>query len=539
MEERYTIAGLIRAHAAEQPDDVMFVDGDERQTWDEHYRRACQVARALEAEGLGLGDRVAFLDRNGTVHFEVLFGCALLGAVNVPLNWRLAAAEIAQIVADSRTEVLVVHPDYARLLEHMDDGLPTVRRIVVIGDPKEGADAGGATDAGRRVGYEDWLDAQPASAPGHVGPPEEVSVQFYTSGTTGLPKGVMLTNSNLATALHDAVGTFNIDDTTVSLIAMPLFHIGGSGWALCGMSRGGKSVILRDVDPNEVLRLIETERVTATFVVPAVLMFLLVTPGVEDRDYSSLRDVFYGAAPIAEDVLINCMRVFKCRFTQLYGMTETPGTIAALRAEDHDPGGPRHHLLRSAGTPLPGVELRIVVPDTNDEEAGVGHVGEIWARSPYNMAGYWENPAETATTIRDGWLHTGDAGYIDADGYLFLHDRIKDMVVTGGENVYPTEVENVILSDPRVADAAVIGVPDEKWGEAVKAIVVRASLRRSDGTEPVTERELIALCKKRLAGFKCPKTVEFVESLPRNPTGKVLKKDLRAPYWEGQARHIS
>jgi len=268
MEERYTIAGLIRAHAAEQPDDVMFVDGDERQTWDEHYRRACQVARALEAEGLGLGDRVAFLDRNGTVHFEVLFGCALLGAVNVPLNWRLAAAEIAQIVADSRTEVLVVHPDYAGLLEHMDDGLPTVRRIVVIGDPKEGADAGGATDAGRRVGYEDWLDAQPASDPGHVGPPEEVSVQFYTSGTTGLPKGVMLTNSNLATALHDAVGTFNIDDTTVSLIAMPLFHIGGSGWALCGMSRGGKSVILRDVDPNEVLRLIETERITATFVVP-------------------------------------------------------------------------------------------------------------------------------------------------------------------------------------------------------------------------------------------------------------------------------
>ncbi len=229
---------------------------------------------------------------------------------------------------------------------------------------------------------------------------------------------------------------------------MPLFHIGGSGWALCAMSRGGRSIILRDVDPVVLLELIATEHITEMFVVPAVLMVLLATPSLATTDLSSLRLIFYGASPISEDVLVKCMAAFGCGFCQVYGMTETTGAITALPFEDHDPDGPRRGLLRSAGKPHESVELRIVDPDTGSD-AEIGEVGEVWTRSPYNMAGYWGKPDETAATMdADGWLRTGDAGYFDAEGYLYLHDRIKDMIVSGGENIYPAEVENVLLSHP-------------------------------------------------------------------------------------------
>jgi acyl-CoA synthetase (AMP-forming)/AMP-acid ligase II len=325
---------------------------------------------------------------------------------------------------------------------------------------------------------------------------------------------------------------FGIDETTVSLVAMPLFHIGGSGWALTAMSRGGTSVILRDMDPAELLRLVERERITHAFVVPAVLMLLLATPGIEKADLSSLDTIFYGASPIAEDVLVRCMSVIGCHFSQVYGMTETSGAIVRLDHEDHDPDGDRRHLLRAAGKPLPGVEIRIVDPDTSTD-VPIDTVGEIWTRSAYNMAGYWQKPQETASTILDGgWLRTGDAGYLDSEGYLFLHDRIKDMVVSGGENIYPAEVENVLLAVDGIADAAVIGVPDDTWGETVKAIVVRAP------DAEVTPDGIIAFCRERLAHYKCPTSVDFVDVLPRNPSGKILKRELREPYWAGRERRV-
>ena len=489
------------------------------------------MAQALIAEGVGVGDRVAFLDRNGLAYFDVLFGGAMTGAVNVAVNWRLAPVEMGAIIDDARAGVLFVHPDYAEAVAAMPSGLPHVRRMVVLGaTPAEPGDAGALPGERRAVGYGDWLSGHPAADPGHAGPPDEVTMQLYTSGTTGLPKGVMLTNANLATAMSEAGSTFDIGDDTVSLVAMPLFHIGGSGWALCAMSRGGRSVILREVDPAELLRLVETERVTEAFLVPAVLMFLLVTPGVDQVDKSSLRTIFYGASPIAEDVLVSCMKTFGCRFAQVYGMTETTGAICALRPEDHDPDGPRRHLLRSAGTPHPHVELRVVDAATG-RDVPVGEVGEIWTRSPYNMAGYWDRPEETRATVTDeGWLRTGDAGYLDAEGYLYLHDRVKDMIVSGGENVYPAEVENALLSHPAITDAAVIGVPSERWGETVKAIIVSA--------DPPTADQVIAHCRERLAGYKCPTSVDVAEALPRNPSGKVLKRQLRAPYWEGRQRAI-
>ncbi len=525
--DRYTVAGLVRHLARQHANDDMLVQGRVRRTWAEEFDTACRVAQAAKREGLDIGDRIAFLDRNGIAYFDFLFGGSLMGAVNVAVNWRLAPAEMAAIIDDSGAPVLAVHSDYLPALTDMGSTLPSVRRIVIIGDSRA------ACADPRSVSFEEWTDGCAAEDPGHVGGPDEVSMQLYTSGTTGMPKGVMLTNANLSTAIAEAGITFSITDDTVSLVAMPLFHIGGSGWALCAMSRGGRSIILRDVDPTLLLELIATERITEMFVVPAVLMLLLATPALVDTDLSSLRLIFYGASPISEDVLVKCMTAFGCAFCQVYGMTETTGAITALPFEDHDPDGPRRGLLRSAGKPHQSVALRVVDPDSG-RDAALGEVGEVWTRSSYNMAGYWGKPEETAATIdADGWLRTGDAGYFDAKGYLYLHDRIKDMVVSGGENIYPAEVENVLLSHPAVVDAAVIGVPDEKWGETVKAIVVLAP------GETLDERGVIEHCRSGLAHYKCPTSVDATDALPRNPSGKILKRELRAPYWGGKERSIN
>jgi long-chain acyl-CoA synthetase len=267
--------------------------------------------------------------------------------------------------------------------------------------------------------------------------------------------------------------------------------------------------------------------------VPAALQFMLMVPGVEDADFSSLEIMVYGASPISDEVLVKSLEVFQCKFWQAYGLTETTGTVVNLAPEDHDPTGPNRHRLRSCGRPGPGVELRIVDTETGDD-VPQGGVGEIWVRSPQVMQGYWNLPEATAEAVTDdGWFKTGDAAYLDEDGYVYIHDRVKDMIVSGGENVYPAEVENVLMGHPRVADCAVIGVPHDRWGETAKAIVVKHS-----GAD-ITELEIIGYCQDRLAKFKCPTTVEWSDMLPRNPTGKILRRELRAPYWEGRDRQVN
>jgi long-chain acyl-CoA synthetase len=515
-----SVTGLLRRWGTVTPDAPMLTHDDRTQTWGGFYRHARQVARALAGAGVGPGDRVAFLDRNGPEFFEVFFGCALLGAVSVSVNWRLAPAEIAAIVEDAGAVVMFYGPDYEATAGEVRATVTTVRTWVPL------------------TGFEAWRDAagEDPADPGFEAGPDDVVTQLYTSGTTGLPKGVMISGGNLATILTGAAEVFHIGADTVSLVAMPLFHIGGTGWALSGMSHGGHSVILRDVDPVEVLRLVETYRITETFVVPAVLMFLLACPALATTDVSSLRTIFYGAAPISEDVLVKSMAALGCDFAQVYGLTETTGAITSLMPEDHDPDGPRAELLRSAGRPFSHIELRIVDAPTGDV-LPPGAVGEVWTRSGQNMLGYWNKPAETSAVLDgDGWFRTGDAGWVTEDGYLFLHDRIKDMIVSGGENVYPAEVENALLSHPAVADAAVIGVPHEKWGETVKAIVVLAP--GAEGDHEALAAGIIAHTKQKLAGYKCPTSVDVVDELPRNPSGKVLKRELRAPYWEGRERNI-
>ena len=284
--------------------------------------------------------------------------------------------------------------------------------------------------------------------------------------------------------------------------------------------------------PQEILAGLVRHRVTNALFVPAMLQILSALPGAGEGDYGALRSIIYGASPISDEVLVRSMKIFRCPFIQVYGLTETTGAITELGFADHDPDGPRARLLRSAGKPYPWVEMRIVDPETGRDRA-TGEVGELWTRSVQNMKGYWNKPEETARVFTpDGWLKTGDAGFADAEGYLFLTDRVKDMIVSGGENVYPAEVENALSGHPDIADVAVIGVPDDKWGETVKAIVVRRS-----GADPTAEA-LIDYARQRLARYKCPTSVDFRDALPRNPSGKLLKRQLREPYWKGHERRI-
>jgi len=516
-----TIADLVRVHGKERPDKPALTFGDRTLTYRDLDLRSNQVANALLAEGVGTADRVAILDKNSVEYFELLFGGGKVNAANVAVNWRLAPPEISQILNDSEAKVLVVGQEYAAMLDQIAADLTTVKKIVVVGG-KPGYTA-----------YEDWVDAQADSDTGIVSGPDDVGFQLYTSGTTGLPKGVMLTNSNLFRLLPVAGPEWGFDENSINLVAMPLFHIGGSGYATVGFFVGCHTILMREVDPAGMLKLIPEKRVTNMFAVPAVLQFMLMVPGVDDLDFTSLRTVVYGASPISVEVLSGAMKLFGAGFIQAYGMTETTGAIVALMPEDHDPDGPRAHLLRAAGKAMPGVELRVVDPDTGSD-VPTGEVGEIWTRSGQNMLGYWRKPDETASTIdADGWLRTGDAGYFDAEGYLYIHDRVKDMIISGGENIYPAEVENCLMSHPGIADVAVVGIPSEKWGETPHAIIVKA-----EGADPTPE-DVIAFARERIAPFKCPSGVSYADALPRNPSGKILRRELRAPFWEGRDRSVN
>jgi long-chain acyl-CoA synthetase len=316
----------------------------------------------------------------------------------------------------------------------------------------------------------------------------------------------------------------------VSLVAMPVAHIGGAGWGIVGLVNGARGVVAREFDPTRVLEFIEKHHISKLFMVPAALQFVVRQPNARQVDYSRLRFISYGAAPMPLDLLRECIEVFGCGFCQLYGMTETSGAVVYLPPEDHTlEGGPR---MRAAGLPMPGVEIKVV--DDRGESVPTGEVGEVCVRSIANMAGYWRLAEATRSTIaEDGWLRTGDAGYLDEDGYLYIHDRVKDMIITGGENVYPAEVENAIFGHPQVAEVAVIGVPDDKWGEAVKAIVAPKPGQTPDPAE------IIAYARERIAAFKVPKSVEFIEVLPRNASGKILRRELREPYWAGKDRRVN
>jgi long-chain acyl-CoA synthetase len=519
-----TLADILRTHAEARGDRPAMRYGDRTWTYAALRDEAAQVAQALLADGVGPQERVAVLDKNAPEYFSFLFGATMANAVTLAVNWRLAPPEMEYILDHAETRVLLVGEEFLGHVGQME--LPGVKRVVVLGEP------------GPHVAYADWIAPHAPDDPQVPAGPDDTCYQLYTSGTTGLPKGVELSNRNLCDCMEVGEREWSFDGDSVNLVAMPLFHIAGSGWGIAAFHAGAENVLMREVEPREILQAIGKHRVTNALFVPAVLQMLMATPGVEEADFSSLRSVVYGASPITEDVLVRSMERMGCGFVQVYGLTETTGCVVALPAADHDPGGPRAGLLRSAGKAWGDVELRIVDPETR-EDLAEGGVGEIWIKSVQNMKGYWRNPEATAEAYPEGrgadgrgWFRSGDAGYLH-DGYLYIHDRVKDMIVSGGENIYPAEIENVLMSHPAVADVAVIGVPSERWGETVKAVVVPAQ-----GSE-VPDEELIGYCRERLARYKCPTSVDRATALPRNPSGKILKTELREPYWKGRSRRVN
>lgn len=495
-----TFAEIIRSHAAARPNAPALTFENVTQTFAELDALSSRTANALLSEGIRPGDRVAVLTRNRAEFFELIIACSKIGAILVGLNWRLAAAEIAAILSDAEPALVIAGADEKALLPE------TSIRMIVFGND-----------------YDAWRDAHPASDPDHRGAPDEVILLLYTSGTTGLPKGVMLTNQGMSHTrrLADAWG---MTSASVNLVAMPMFHIGGCGYGSSTMMAGGHTVLMREVDPARAVELIARHRVTHTFFVPAVVQMLLQVPGIEDADLSSLELLMYGAAPIGDVLLKRAIGKLNCGFMHAYGMTEASGTVTILPPADHEPDGPRAGLLKSCGKPLPWVELRVIDPATQTD-AATGMIGEVWLRSPMIMKGYWKNLEATRETIvEDGWYRTGDAGYRDADGYLYLVDRFKDMIISGGENIYPAEIENALNAHPAVREVGVIGIEHSRWGETPMAVVVLHQDRTA------TAEDIIEFTRSRLARYKCPTRVVFVDALPRNASGKLLKHEMRRIY---------
>ena len=512
------LSDLIRTQAATRAGTIALTFEGRHTTYAELDQRASRVANGLREIVPNAEARVAMLAKNTDAFHELWFGAAKARDVLVPVNWRLAPPEVAFVVNDAQAAVLFVDEAFFPVIEQILPELTTVRLVIALTGDRPGWEP-----------YSAWRDRQHATDPGLPIAPDDVAVQFYTSGTTGHPKGVQLTHANFLAELGSADEFFPCTPEDVVLTCMPLFHLSGSIVSLFALYGGARAVIMREPVPTEILRLIPNEGVTATLFVPALILFLLQTPGCQETDFSSLRRIMYGASPIPRELLREAMATFRCEFVQVYGLTETSGVVAALSPEDHlANGGAR---LGSCGKPTSVAEIRVV--DGAGRAAPTGDIGEIVVRSPLIMRGYWNFSEATAAANRDGWLYSGDAGYFDADGYLYVFDRVKDMIISGGENIYPAEVESALFGHPAVADVGVIGVPDERWGEAVKAIVVL-----KQGVQ-ASEAELIAYCRDRIAHYKCPKSVDFADALPRNPSGKILKRVLRAPYWEGRARQVN
>ena len=492
--------------------------------WDDRVRRN---AGGLQALGVGRGDVVAFLDKNHPGCVETSLGAGSLGAANAIINFRLAGDEIDYAVNDSGATVLFVGTELVPTIEKVRDRLTSVRTVIEV--TPEGVTADGEPDA-----YEAWLAAAtPVSRPDDV-TEDDVCLVMYSSGTTGRPKGVMLSHRNMVSHTVNAHDGWGFEPGDKSMVSMPLFHVGGSSYVLFGIHDGVPSVMTRDPDGASLAGAIMAGA-NRTFLVPAVLAQVLDSGEDAVRLFGALKTYTYGAAPMPPPLLRAAMKAWPdTDFIQVYGLTEVAGVATHLMPEEHRTAESDGHPERlvSAGRPVPDMEVKVVAPATQDE-VGTGQPGEIWMRSPQVFVGYLGKPEATAEVMTDdGWFRTGDMGRVDAGGYVFVEDRLKDMIISGGENIYSPEVERVLSEHPAVAEVAVIGVPDDRWGESVKAVVAL-----KEGAS-ATEADIVEFCRDQLARYKCPRSVDVVLALPRNPTGKILKRELRKPFWEGRERQV-
>ncbi len=513
----YTIGDICRKSALSWPDRTAVVFEEDRLTYRQLDERVNRLANALMAKGIGKNDRLTVLAENTHKYLEIYFAASKIGVSVTPLNFRLSDSEITLIVNDSESTIFFAADGYESRAAALRDECKAIRSWITLDNPTAGF-----------LFYEDLLaDASPEDVRQDPDP-EEMAILMYTGGTTGLPKGVMMSHKGLMTGLIGATIQMSYSRNDATCFVLPLFHV--SFWpAFCVLMVGGKVVINRNPDLNGILKLIQDEQCTHINAVPTLYGWMLQMANVDAYDLSSLRVITYAGSPFPPELLKQCITKFGPKFEQAYGMTECIGGTF-LVTEDHKTTGSRSRLLASAGKPMLAVKIEIV--DDEDNFMPPNEVGEVVIQGQCVMMGYWKNPELTEKTLRGGWYHTGDMGYIDEEGYLFLVDRKADMIVTGGENVYPKEVEDVLYSHPAVAMAAVVSAPDEKWGERVQAVIVLKPHRSAEADE------LITFCKEKLAGYKCPKGVEFWESLPTTPVGKILRKDVKKKFWEGWQRSI-
>ncbi len=486
----------------------------------EANRRANRIAHALIESGLSRGDRFAYLSKNSVDFALTYFGASKVGVVPVPLNYRLAPREWLYIANDAGCRMLMAQSEFVDGIETVREAL-TADRLVTLGD----------RSGDGWIRYDEWLSDDEANPDAVVSERDQL-YQMYTSGTTGLPKGAMLSQHAIDSNIRQISFTLEATGRERCLVVAPMYHAAAGICLMTMAALGGTIVVHREFEPAAVVRSLSEDGITLATLVPAMIQACLTgVADVKARRYDSLELLFYGASPIAQETLREAMETFGCDFVQGFGMTETTAMATYLSRDVHkralagEPG-----LLLSAGRAAMGTQVRII--DEQGHEVPRGTIGEIAVRGPQLMMGYWNLPEATASSLVDGWMHTGDAAYMDDEGFIYIQDRIKDMVVSGGENVYPSEVEGALFEHEAVADAAVIGVPSERWGEEVLAF-----LQLKPG-HSVTAEEIIDFCRERLAGFKIPRRIEVIDQIPRNASGKVLKKDLREPFWQGIERRV-
>ncbi|MDP9917423.1 long-chain acyl-CoA synthetase [Variovorax boronicumulans] len=522
----YLTQGLHRA-VQQHPEKIAVRCGDEAMSFRELGERVARLAGSLCALGLQPGDRVAMLSLGSARYIEYQLGVLWAGGVLNPVNIRWSHKEMVHSLQDSGTAILIVDDTFLAMSQGIAREAPAIRHLIHAG--AQAAPPG-------MLSYEALLEsATPARDTRRGG--DALAGLFYTGGTTGFPKGVMLSHANLAASAMARLATGRFGRNAVYLHALPMFHLGDFGGTCAVNLSGGSHVVLPSFTPQGALEAISRERVTDTTLAPTMIQMIVdwldAHPCEAHRlDLTSLQLFGYGASPISQALLQRAQRAFPAAgFSQGYGMTEMAPAITSLDPEQHTDEAYASGRMRSVGKPVICVEVRIA--DESDREVPRGTVGQILARGPNMMLGYWNQPEATAEALCNGWMHTGDGGYMDEDGFIYLVDRLKDMIVSGGENVYSAEVENAISSHPGVAQCAVIGVPSEKWGESVHAVIVP---REAMG---ITAEEVIAHCRELIAGYKVPRSVELREAIPLSPVGKVLKNELRRPYWEGFERRIN
>jgi len=515
-------ATLISRYAEYYGTKTAIVFGEKRWSFQEVNERANALAHGLMGLGVKKAERVASLLRNCPQHIEILFAKFKMGAVDVGLNSRLAPEELVWQLNDCEARALFVGEDQWRKISSVRDQIPTLKDVILL--------HGRQTDT---IPYEEFINGQSkkdlhveleGEKPGRI---------FYTGGTTGQAKGIVVTwQSDLSVTrnlLLDMIPDLHSADVFLGL--QPLYHATGTFILPCWL-RGAAHVVVEDFDPARAFWAIEKERVTIIKTVPTVLVRLMASPEIKQRDFRSVRTLIYGASPMPVEKLKEAIQIFGPIFIQNYGQSEAPMTICLLKKEDHVIEGSPERVARLASIGRPYTMVRVKVADEEGKEVPPGELGEILVQGDHMMLGYWKNPEATQETLKDGWIYTRDIGRMDEKGYIFLVDRKSEMIISGGLNVYPQEVEQVLYQHPAVMEATVFGVPDEKWGESIKAAVVLKAGTRA------TAEELIEFCKARLASYKKPTSVDILAELPKSDTGKILRRSLRDHYWRGHQRKI-